>query len=100
MRAVMLGVGAERVPVLPQHDLRFVEIDGIVRAGLAVLRSQPVQAAAAIVREQHCVGHLGAIPGLEMLLEEARHFHDVRVGVVNDAAAGVGHCPSEFLCRL
>jgi hypothetical protein len=29
-----------------------------------------------------------------MLLEEARHFHDVRIGVMNDAPAGIGHCPS------
>jgi hypothetical protein len=53
-----------------------------------------VQAAAAVVREQHGIGHNGAVLGLEMLLEEARHFHDMGIGVVNDAAGGVGHCPS------
>jgi hypothetical protein len=56
--------------------------------------AEAVQAAAAVVREEHCVGHLGAVPGLEMLLEEARHFHDVRIGVMNDAPAGIGHCSS------
>jgi hypothetical protein len=44
--------------------------------------------------EQHRIGDAGTMLRFEMPLEEARHFHDVRVGVVNDAAAGVGHCPS------
>src|SRR4029077_7251248 len=70
------------------------EVDGVVRAGLALLRPQAVQAAAAVVREQHAIGHLGAVPGLEMLLEEARHFHDMRIGVMNDAPARIGHCSS------
>src|SRR4030088_1282901 len=94
MRAGLPGVGAEREPVLPQHDLGFVEVDRVVRAGLVGLGAETVQAAAAVVREEHCVGHLGAVPGLEMLLEEARHFHDVRIGVMNDAPAGIGHCSS------
>jgi hypothetical protein len=29
-----------------------------------------------------------------MLREKARHFHDVRIGVMNDAPAGIGHCSS------
>src|SRR5437868_3390728 len=44
--------------------------------------------------KQHRVGHGRAMPGLEMLFKEARHFHDVGVGVVNDAPAGVRHCSS------
>ena len=40
------------------------------------------------------VGDLLVVFRLEMLGEEAGHLHDVRIGVVNDAALGVGHVSS------
>ena len=85
-RAVLLAPRAERVPVLGQHDLRIVEVSPTAPLGIL----QPaVEAVAA--REQHVVGDGGAVLRLEMVGEEARHFHDVRIGIVNDAPAGVGH---------
>src|SRR6185312_7605335 len=42
-------------------------------------------------REELQVAHLLAVLRLEMLGEEARHLHDVRIGIVNDAPFGVGH---------
>src|SRR6185312_13218 len=53
---------------------------------------------AVAAREQHPVGHALAILRLEMLGEEARHLHDVRIGIVNDAPLGVGH-GSSFVGR-
>ena len=88
-----LRVGAERVPVLAQHDLRFVEV-GAVAAPALRPRSQPAVEAVAVAGNSTASVTWRAVLRLEMLGEEARHFHDVRIGVVNDAPAGVGHCSS------
>src|SRR5882724_4538163 len=50
-------------------------------------------------RKQRVVGDGRAVLRLEMVGEEARHFHDVLIGIVNDAPAGVGHASSVFRCR-
>ena len=83
-RAVLLLVRAQRFPVLGEHDLRVVEVGG--RSGL-----EPGAVKALVARKQHAVGHDGAMPGFEVFGQEPGRFHDVCIGVVNDATTGVGH---------
>ena len=85
-RPVLPAPRAERAPVLGQHDLRIRRTSPRPPLGIG----QPALEAVA-PRKQDGVGDLRAVLRLEMLGEEAGHFHDVRIGVVNDAPAGVGH---------
>jgi hypothetical protein len=86
-RAVLARGGAERRPVLGEHDLAVIE-------GFAAARILEMAVKALVPWEQHVVADAAAILRLEMIVQEARQLHDVRIGIVNDAPAGVGHCPS------